>query len=29
VSWLRFAGLGAVLVPLCLLAGTGALALGG
>jgi arsenical pump membrane protein len=27
VSWLRFAGLGAVLVPLCLLAGTGALAL--
>ena len=29
VSWVRFAGLGAVLVPLCLLAGTGALALGG
>ena len=28
VSWLRFAGLGAVLVPLCLLAGTGALVLG-
>ena len=27
VSWLRFAGLGAVLVPLCLLAGTGALVL--
>ena len=29
VSWLRFALLGALLVPLCLLAGTGALALTG
>ena len=27
VSWLRFAGLGAVLVPLCLVVGTGALLL--
>jgi arsenical pump membrane protein len=27
VSWLRFAGLGAVLVPLCLVVGTGALML--
>jgi arsenical pump membrane protein len=29
VSWVRFAGLGAVLVPLCLVAGTGALVLVG